>query len=142
MYYEFLDFCHPHLLVSFDANKLTYDYFRPNDCFLQMISLEIQSFYSKNLHFYTYMFREIVCIICIHLFANNFIRWKMQTIFVCEQFAKYSLHSCEKKIHLEFNGVLVQICQYRAKYSKNFDKTIILKFPELFFCFFSPALLA
>ena len=51
MYYEFLDFCHPHLLVSFDANKLTYDYFRPNDCFLQMISLEIQSFYSKNLHF-------------------------------------------------------------------------------------------
>ena len=39
---EFLDFCHPHFLVSFDANKLTYDYFRPNDCFLQLISLEIQ----------------------------------------------------------------------------------------------------
>ena len=36
------------------------------------------------------MFREIVCIICIHLFANNFIRWKMQTIFVCERFAKYN----------------------------------------------------
>ena len=79
-----------HFLVSFDANKLTYDYFRPNDCFLQMISLEIQSFYSKNLYFYTYMFREIVWIICIHLFANNFIRWKMQTIFVCERFAKYN----------------------------------------------------
>ena len=41
------------------------------------------------------MFREIVCIICIHLFANNFIRWKMQTIFVCERFAKYSVYSRE-----------------------------------------------
>ena len=47
---------------------------------------KFNNFTNKKLDF----FREIVCFICILLFANNFVCWKMQTIFVCEEFAKYS----------------------------------------------------
>ena len=49
---------------------------------------KFNNFTNKKLDF----FREIVCFICILLFANNFVCWKMQTIFVCEEFAKYSKH--------------------------------------------------
>ena len=37
-----------------------------------------------------------------------------------------SAYTHGKKIHLEFNGVLVKICQYRAKYWKNSDRNIII----------------
>ena len=51
---------------------------------------KFNNFTNKKLDF----FREIVCFICILLFANNFVCWKMQTIFVCEEFAKYTHELC------------------------------------------------
>ena len=49
---------------------------------------KFNNFTNKKLDF----FREIVCFSCIQLFANNFVCWKMQTIFVCERFAKYTTY--------------------------------------------------
>ena len=61
---------------------------------------KFNNFTHKKLDF----FREIVCFICILLFANNFVCWKMQTIFVCEEFAKYS---SDIPLFAKFGGSLI-----------------------------------
>ena len=104
---EFLDFCHPHFWYHLMQINLPMIILGQMIVFCNWFHWKFNNFTQKNLNFYTYMFWEIVCIICIHLFANNFIRWKMQTIFVCEQFAKYN---CSVLNHILFHQFAKKSC--------------------------------